>query len=118
VTRLHLDPENRLVHAAAEKVAGIDQARLRALGAGSFFYALLESVEGVGLIRRRHWAEYLTVIATGSLLPLEVIELSHKISVIRVGVFLANIAILVYLLVMLRRGRKVDARGPGGSDGL
>ena len=65
VTRLHLDPENRLVHETVSRVAGIDQAHLKALGVGTFFYALLHLVEGTGLILLKPWAEYLTVIATG-----------------------------------------------------
>lgn len=40
-SRLHLDPENRLVHEAIYRAAGIDRAHLRALGAGTFFYAAL-----------------------------------------------------------------------------
>src|SRR4051794_36055402 len=67
--RLHLDPENRLVHAAISRAAGIDQAHLKALEVGTFFYAALKAVEGVGLFLRRRWAGYLTVVATGLLLP-------------------------------------------------
>ncbi len=109
VLRLHLDPENRLVHEAIFQVSGIDRAHLKAIGAGTFFYALLEGVEGVGLILKRHWAEYLTIIATGLLLPLEVIELARKINAVRVAVLLANIAILVYLIVRLRRDQRTGA---------
>src|SRR4051794_40123001 len=76
--RIHLDPENRLVQDAVSRVSGIDKAQLKALGVGTFFYAALETVEGVGLLLRRHWAEYLTVIATGLLLPLEIYEIVEK----------------------------------------
>src|SRR5262245_50253299 len=62
-SRLHLDPENRLVHEVIYRVAGIDRAHLKAIGAGTLFYAVLELVEGVGLLLRRRWAEYLTIVA-------------------------------------------------------
>jgi uncharacterized membrane protein (DUF2068 family) len=108
-SRLHLDPENRLVHEIVYRAAGIDRAHLKALGAGTFFYALLEGLEGVGLLLRRRWAEYLTVIATGLLLPLEVYEIARKPNALRVGVLLANLAILAYLIIKLIQGHR--ARG-------
>lgn len=61
-------------------------------------YAVLEGVEAVGLWRERRWAEYLTVIATVGFLPFEVIELSEKVTVFRVGALVVNIAVLVWLL--------------------
>src|SRR5205085_758284 len=38
---------------------------------GSFTYAVLLSIEGIGLCRRKRWAEYMTVGITASLLPFE-----------------------------------------------
>ena len=105
VTRLHLDPENRLVHETVARVAGIDRAHLKALGLGTFFYAGLETVEGVGLILLQHWAEYLTVIATASLLPLELYEIARRQTPIRFGVLAVNLAIFFYLLVKIRQQR-------------
>ncbi|HMB02871.1 MAG TPA: DUF2127 domain-containing protein [Isosphaeraceae bacterium] len=105
-SRLHLDPESRLVHEAIYRLAGIDRAHLKAIGAGTFFYAFLETVEGVGLLLQRRWAEYLTIIATGLLLPLEVYEIARKANAVRVAVLLANLAILVYLILKLLQDRR------------
>ena len=52
---------------------------------------------------RRRWAEYLTVVATGSLLPLELYEVARKFSVLRVGVLAINLAIVAYVIARLRR---------------
>ena len=49
-SRLHLDPENRLIHEVVDRAAGIDREHLKLLGAGTFFYAVLEGLEGVGLL--------------------------------------------------------------------
>jgi uncharacterized membrane protein (DUF2068 family) len=108
VSRLHLDSENRLVQEAAARLAGIDRRHLEALGAGTFFYALLHLIEGTGLLLRRRWAEYLTVVATGSLLPLELYEVARKPTAVRAGVLLVNLGILVYLIWRLWQ----DRRGP------
>ena len=60
-------------------------------------YAALEATEGVGLAARRRWAEYLTVLATGVLIPLEVVEVLHRVTPLRVGALLVNVVIVVYL---------------------
>jgi uncharacterized membrane protein (DUF2068 family) len=115
VFRLHLDPENRLVHEAIYRAAGIDRRHLEALGAGTLFYALLHLIEGTGLLLRRRWAEYLTVVATGSLLPVELYEIARKPTAVRVGVLLVNLGILVYLFAKLVQGwrsRTVDDPAP------
>jgi len=67
------------------------------LAVGALLYAALETTEGVGLAMRRRWAEYLTVIATGVLIPFEVREVVVRPTVFRVGALLVNVAIVVYL---------------------
>jgi uncharacterized membrane protein (DUF2068 family) len=60
-------------------------------------YALLEGTEGVGLAMRRRWAEYLTVIATGILIPYEAYEVIHHVTFFKVGALLLNLAVVGYL---------------------
>lgn len=61
-------------------------------------YAVLEGIESWGLWHERRWAEYLTVIATAGLLPLELYELSERITVLRVLMLVINVAVLVWLV--------------------
>jgi uncharacterized membrane protein (DUF2068 family) len=109
ITRMHLDPENRLVHTVVEKVARVNPAQLKLLEVGTFFYALLHLVEGTGLLLRQRWAGYLTVIATSSLLPLELYELARKVNTLRLSVLAVNLLIVAYLIVRLRQERKAEA---------
>jgi uncharacterized membrane protein (DUF2068 family) len=67
------------------------------LGLVLIAYALVELTEGVGLALRRRWAEYLIVLATGLLIPYEVWEVIHKVTVFRVGGLALNVAIAAYL---------------------
>lgn len=60
-------------------------------------YAALETTEGVGLALRRRWAEYLTVLATGVLIPFELTEVVARPTPFRVAALLVNAAIVVYL---------------------
>lgn len=112
-SRLHLDPENRLVHEVIYRVAGIDHKQLIAIGAGTFFYAILHFIEGLGLVLRRLWAGYLTVVATGGLLPVELYELARKVTPIRAGILAVNLGILAYVIIKLREEHKAR-REEGG----
>jgi uncharacterized membrane protein (DUF2068 family) len=67
------------------------------LAIGAIAYALLEGTEGVGLAMRRRWAEYLTVIATGILIPYEAYEVIHRATLLKVGALLLNLAVVGYL---------------------
>lgn len=67
------------------------------LAIGAIIYALLEGTEGVGLAMRRRWAEYLTVIATGILIPYEAYEVIRSVTLFKVGALLLNIAVVGYL---------------------
>ena len=67
------------------------------LAIGAILYALLEGTEGVGLAMRRRWAEYLTVIATGILIPYEAYEVIHHATLFKVGALLLNLAVVGYL---------------------
>jgi uncharacterized membrane protein (DUF2068 family) len=76
-------------------IGTFNQVTLLAIAA--IAYALLEGTEGVGLAMRRRWAEYLTVIATGVLIPYEVYEVFHRPTLFKVGALLLNVAVVGYL---------------------
>ena len=60
-------------------------------------YAALEATEGIGLAMRRRWAEYLTVIATGILIPYEAYEVVTRPTLFKFGALLLNLAVVGYL---------------------
>lgn len=74
-----------------------DFPHMTLLAFGAFGYAVLEGTEGIGLAMRRRWAEYLTVIATGVLIPFEAYEVVHKVTIFRAGALLLNLAVVGYL---------------------
>ena len=65
-------------------------------------YAALEGAEAVGLWLSKRWAEYLTFIATTLLLPLEIYELTHKLSPLKILALVINVAVVIYLLLAKR----------------
>ncbi len=104
--QLGVDPHNYYFHKLIALAGRESPGELELVSAGSFFYALLFSIEGVGLWLRKRWAEYFTAILTGSFLPLEFYELAEHASLLKAGVIVVNIVIVVYLIVMIRRGAR------------
>jgi len=100
---LRLDPGRHFVNLALEKAAHVSPAQVKKLGLGSFLYAGLFLAEGTGLWLRKRWGEWLTVIITTSLVPVEVYEIYRHFSYVKVGVLGVNVAIVVYLIYHMRR---------------
>ena len=96
-----------------DRLFSLRSGALREVGAALLGYGLLEGVEAVGLWYTKRWAEYLTFIATVVLLPLEIYELTERVSALKVIGFIINVAVVFYLLYAkrlfgLRGGGKVD----------
>jgi DNA end-binding protein Ku len=89
-------------------ILGIQKHTLLILLFTAIAYAVVEGVEAVGLWREKRWAEYLTAIATAGFLPFEVHELTKKVTVLRIGALVVNVAILAWLVW---RKRLFGARG-------
>ncbi len=102
VEMLRLDPGNHLIDAAIQKASNLTPQHIKVLGLGSIIYAALFLTEGLGLWFLKRWAEWLTVIITSSLLPVEIYEIYRQATAIKFGVLAINIAIVAYLIVRIR----------------
>jgi uncharacterized membrane protein (DUF2068 family) len=100
-----VDPNNHYIHLLLAKLSIVDDKRLRELSIGTFIYAAIFLTEGTGLALRKRWAEYFTIITTGSFLPLEVYEIVRHATIAKGVALVINIAVIVYLVWELRRSR-------------
>jgi uncharacterized membrane protein (DUF2068 family) len=103
VNVFRIDPGNHYVHGLLARALNVNPRQLKALSVGTFFYSAVFLTEGTGLLLRKRWAEYFTIVSTGALVPLEVYELAKHITAVKILVLLINIAIVVYLVLRLRR---------------
>jgi uncharacterized membrane protein (DUF2068 family) len=94
--------ERRVAQSLISRLSGMSPRRIEALGIGAFVYALLFLIEAAGLWLEKRWAEYLTIIATGSFIPFEIYELVHAVTAARIATLVVNIAVVIYLIVRLR----------------
>src|SRR5580700_6933503 len=110
IVKLGFDPGSHYVNQAIQKATNLSPNKIKELGLTSFVYAALFLTEGIGLWLLKRWAEWLTVIITSSLVPLEIYEIFHRPTVIKILVFILNIAVVVYLLYRITNERHVSPR--------
>jgi uncharacterized membrane protein (DUF2068 family) len=102
VQLFRLDPGDRFVDAVLSKASNLSPDRIKKLGLGSFVYAGLFLTEGVGLWLLKRWAEWLTVIITSSLVPIEIYEIHRHLTPAKLVVLAINLAIVGYLVYRIR----------------
>ncbi|MBE1158885.1 DUF2127 domain-containing protein [Dyella acidiphila] len=103
---LSLSDSNGLRLQLVQLLEQMGPGKFVAIGIVALCYAAIFATEGTGLWLRKHWAEWFTVIATGSLIPFEVYEVFHKFSWLKVGALLANVAIVIYLVQLAMQPHK------------
>ena len=113
VAALATSSDRRMVQQLIALVGNLSPARLEALGIGAFLYAALFATEGVGLWLRKRWAEYLTVIATLTFVPVAVFELTRKVSSSRLAALVLNLVVVAYLARRLLSRRRDEPLEPG-----
>jgi len=102
---LRMNPEGHLVGFLLDKASLLNDRRLHEISLFLFSYAALGVIEGVGLMLEKVWAEYFTAFITASFLPIEIFEMMHKVTPLRVSLFVLNLAVLAYLVSHLTRRR-------------
>jgi uncharacterized membrane protein (DUF2068 family) len=105
--RLGLGPGSRFVGRVILNAATVTPNRIKDLGVGSFIYAGLFLTEGIGLWFMKRWAEWLTVIVTSSLVPVETYEIYRHPTAIKVLLLILNLVVVGFLLYRLR-GRRSE----------
>ena len=98
----HYDLNNSPVVGTIQKTFSYKHSTLEITAAALLGYGILEGVEAVGLWYAKRWAEYLTVVATAAFLPLEIYELTEKVSWLKIGTLLINVLAVVYILLAKR----------------
>ena len=101
--QLRIDPDNEFIGALLSKLQLVHTKELKELSALGIAYAALFLTEGTGLLFRKRWAEWLTIVATSSLMPIEVYELVKEFTAVRLLALLVNAAVVLYLIYLVRQ---------------
>jgi uncharacterized membrane protein (DUF2068 family) len=115
VLHLHLNPARHYPRIFIEAAARITDARLWMLAAGAFAYSALRFAEAYGLWLARPWAEWIGIVSGGVYLPLEMLELIRRPSVLKAALLAVNALLVAYLSFVryrdsreLRRQRRTN----------
>lgn len=96
-----------------DRLFALSPVDLYVAGAVAAGYTALLVAEMVGLWLGRRWAQYLTFVETGILVPFEVYELVRTVSWLKVLALALNVAVIAYLLVA---HRLFGVRGGGAAE--
>jgi len=110
IDQLRIDPDNQFIGALLSKLQLVHSKELKELSALGAGYAALFLTEGTGLLFRKRWAEWLTIVATSSLMPIEVYELFKKFTAVRLVALLINAVVVLYLIYVVRQKENAGLR--------
>jgi uncharacterized membrane protein (DUF2068 family) len=85
-----------------EEALNAKSSTLTAIGLFLIGYGVLQIVEGVGLWMLKRWGEYVAVVATTLFIPLEIREVIDRVTFLRIGALIVNVAAVAYLLYSKR----------------
>jgi uncharacterized membrane protein (DUF2068 family) len=111
---LHINTDRHWAQMFLDFADNITDARLWAAARIAFAYAGLRFTEAYGLWRQRTWAEWVAFVSGTLLLPLEVRELFRGVTLVRSGLFIGNLAIVLFMLyiILVNRRERRNARFP------
>ena len=104
--QLRIDPDNQFIGTILSKLQLVHTKELKELSALGTGYAVLFLTEGIGLLFRKRWAEWLTIVATSSLMPLEMYERIKEFTAVRLLALLVNAAVVLFLSYLVRQKEK------------
>ena len=95
---LFLETKLNLVKYLLAKILIIKPHTLLFSGVATGLYAILTFLEAVGLWYEKAWATILVLLLVGISIPPAIYELVQGVTVLKLAVFIANLAVFWYLL--------------------
>lgn len=109
---LQIDTDNDFIRRLLSRLDAMSPVKFQRLGIGAFIYAGLLITEGTGLLLQKRWAEFLTILVTGSFLPFELLEVAKHFTLAPLALLIANGAIVWYLVgALMGKDGKKDSFG-------
>ena len=102
---LHISPDHPLAQLFLDWADSLTTARVYAVAGAAAAYSFLRFLEAYGLWYARAWAEWIALISCAIYLPLEIYNLANRLSWIHVLVLAINLAIVLYMIHLLRTGK-------------
>jgi uncharacterized membrane protein (DUF2068 family) len=102
----HISTDRRIAQMFLDFADNVTDAKLWAAAWLAFAYSTLRFIEGYGLWRCRTWAEWVAAVSGTLLLPLELRELFRRVTLLRCGVLVVNVAVVLYMIYLILANRR------------
>src|SRR5579864_9149913 len=102
----HISTDRRSAQLFLDFADHVTDARLWAAARIAFAYTALRFTEAYVLWNCRTWAEWVALVSGALLMPLEVRELLRGVTALRSVVFLGNLAVVFFMLYVIRANRR------------
>lgn len=113
---LHISPDHHFARWLFMMTDKLSDIKFWHIMVGASCYSGLRFAESYGLWGARPWAEWIALISGTIYLPVEIRLLAHRVSLIHAGVFIVNVAIVLfmfYLRVYIPHQEKQNPAHPG-----
>ena len=98
VRHSHLNPARHYPRIFIEAAKRTNDSRLWFLASMAFIYSSARLVEAWGLWHLKSWAQWFAIVSGAIYIPIEVVEIIKRVTVLRVLVLAVNIFIVIYLI--------------------
>jgi uncharacterized membrane protein (DUF2068 family) len=102
----HISTDRHIAQMFLDLADKVTDSSLWAAARLAFAYSLLRFIEAYGLWRCRTWAEWVAAVSGTLLLPLEVRELFRRVTLLRCGVLIVNVAVVLYMVYLILANRR------------
>jgi uncharacterized membrane protein (DUF2068 family) len=106
VGHLHLNPAKNIPKIFIESARNLTDIRIQLLALFALLYSFMRFVESYGLWFGKRWAEWFALLSGSVYLPVELYELAKGFTWLKIVFIGANLIIVFYMVVILRRKGK------------
>lgn len=93
-----LEGKLEIIKWTLKKILNLNPKTLQFTSMAVGLYAIVTAIEAIGLWYQKAWAKILVMVLVGISIPPEIFELRQRISLLKLAVFLVNLAVFWYLL--------------------
>jgi len=91
-------------------MADLTNTRLWFIAGFAALYAGVRFAEAYGLWQGRRWAEWFAALSGAIYIPVEVFELTHRVTALKITALVLNVVVVGYMVWLLTETRRLRAK--------
>lgn len=106
---LNMNPAGHYPQIFITAMARLEDSHLWALAGFAALYSAIRFIEAYGLWFERRWAEWLAALSGAVYVPVEIYELWHRVTWLRLSTLIINLTVVAYMAWLLSENRRQQA---------